>query len=144
MKKNKIDKAKSKAKRKVAAKIAKAAKVSPKVAIVVAILAAVAGCASTGEQPARSQTMHNDFRDCVIIANARTVALDTKAQTVDTDAGAATAPLELWTQTQANEGSETISPAATPTNTTDVDATLDIPVNKTSGGASPAGEDKAQ
>jgi len=143
MKENKIAKAKSKAKEKVAAKVAKAGKsagkTAAKVASVFALIFAVAGCASTGEQPARSQTMHNDFRDCVIIANARTVGVDTKARTVDADADTATAPLELWTQTQANEGSETISPTAKPTNTTDVDAALDIPVNKANSGTSAAG-----
>lgn len=144
MKENKIAKAKSKAKEKVAAKVAKAGKsagkTAAKVASVFALIFAVAGCASTGEQPARSQTMHNDFRDCVIIANARTVGVDTKARTVDADADTATAPLELWTQTQANEGSETISPTAKPTNTTDVDTALDVPVNKANtGGTSAAG-----
>lgn len=139
MKQNKIDKAKSKAKGKVAAKVAKAGKTAAKAASALALVLAIAGCASTGEQPARSQTMHNDFRDCVIIANARTVGVDTKARTVDADADTQAAPLELWTQTQANEGSETISPTAKPTNTTDVDAALDVPVNKANSGTSAAG-----
>ena len=144
MKENKISKAKTKAKEKTAAKIAKAGKsagkTAAKAATVLALIVAVAGCASTGEQPARSQTMHNDFRDCVIIANARSVALDTKAKTLDADADTMSAPLELWTQTQANEGSETIAPVAKPTNTTDVDAALDVPVNKANtGGTSAAG-----
>lgn len=139
MKTDKIAKAKNKAKTKIAAKIAKAGKTAAKTASVVALVAAVAGCAATGQQPARSQTMYNDFRDCVIIAGARSVDLDTKTKAADAQTDTATAPLELWTQTQANEGSETVSPTASPTNTTDVDTALDVPVNKANTGTSAAG-----
>lgn len=118
----KMKKAVTKAKAKVAAKTGKCgrnAKECAKAAVVLVAFAALAalltGCATTGEQPARSQTMTNEFKDCVIIANARSVALDTKAKTLDADADTMSAPLELWTQTQANEGSETISPTASPT-----------------------------
>ena len=65
--------------------------------------------------------------------------MNAKARTVKADADTATAPLELWTQTQANEGSETNAPKASPTNTTDVDAALDVPVNKANSGTSAAG-----
>ena len=94
-----------------------------------ALMAAAVGCATTGEQPARSQTMTNEFRDCVIVMAAKA----TVTNCVVAAEGEAMPTLEMFTQTQANEGSETISPTASPTNTTDVDASLDIPVTKTGG-----------
>lgn len=143
---NKIAKAKNKAKEKVAAKVAKAGKTATKVAgaiLMCAMMWSLAGCLAPGdmEQPARSQTMTNQYRDCVIIANARSIALDTTARKLDADADTMSAPLELWTQTQANEGSETVTPTATskPSMTIDTDAALDIPVNKANSGTSAAG-----
>lgn len=135
---------------KVAAKVAKTkAKVADrtgkqtaaevaKTAMVLFALALV-GCASTGEQPARSQTQHNDFRNCVIIVAAKADAnLDTmKVKAESEEKGMPT--IDLFTQAQANDGSETISPHASPTNTTDVDAALDVPVNKMNSGTSAAG-----
>lgn len=94
-----------------------------------ALMAAAVGCATTGEQPARSQTMTNEFRDCVIVMAAKA----TVTNCVVAAEGEAMPTLELFTQTQANEGSETISPTASPTNTVDTDASLDIPVTKTGG-----------
>lgn len=135
---------------KVAAKVAKTkAKVADrtgkqtaaevaKTAMVLFALALV-GCASTGEQPARSQTQHNDFKNCVIIVAAKADAnLDTmKVKAESEEKGLPT--IDLFTQAQANDGSETISPHASPTNTTDVDAALDVPVNKMNSGTSAAG-----
>lgn len=135
MKTSKIVKAKTKAKAKVAAKI-KAGKTAAKVAVIVALLAAIVGCASTGEQPARSQTMHNTFDECIIII-ASTASVSNRI--VRADGTRETPAVEMFTQTQANEGSETISPHASPTNTTDVDAALDVPVNKANSGTSAAG-----
>lgn len=141
-KENKIEKAKDKAKRKLATKLAKVATKTGEAVGAIALIALIAGCMAPGdmEQPARSQTMNNTFRDCVIIANARQVALDTKAKTLDAEADTMSAPLELWTQTQANEGSETVTPTATstPSMTIDTDAALDIPVNKANSGTSAA------
>lgn len=135
---------------KVAAKVAKvkakvadrtgkqtAAKVA-KTAMVLFALALV-GCASTGEQPARSQTQHNDFRNCIIIVAAKADAnLDTmKVKAESEEKGLPT--IDLFTQAQANDGNETNAAKATPTNTTDVDAALDVPVNKMNSGTSAAG-----
>lgn len=140
----------SKVKAKVAAKVAKvkakvadrtgkqtAAKVA-KTAMVLFALALV-GCASTGEQPARSQTQHNDFRNCIVVVAAKAEAnIDTmKVKAESEEKGLPT--IDLFTQAQANDGSETISPHASPTNTTDVDAALDVPVNKMNSGTSAAG-----
>lgn len=139
-----------KIKDKVAAKVAKvkakvadrtgkqtAAKVA-KTAVVLFALALV-GCASTGEQPARSQTQHNDFKDCVIVVAAKAEAnLDTmKVKAESEEKGLPT--IDLFTQAQANDGNETNAAKATPTNTTDVDTALDIPVNKGNAGTSAAG-----
>jgi hypothetical protein len=129
-----------KAKAKVAEKCGKtdaAKKVAAKVATVVALALVIAGCASTGEQPARSQTMHNNFDECIVIVAGKVTLKDGKVKEVDGEGGLPA--LELFTQTQANEGSETIAPKATPTNTTDVDAALDVPVNKGNAGTSAAG-----
>lgn len=100
---------------------------------------ALVGCASTGEQPARSQTQRNDFRNCIVVVAPKVNAtLDTMKVKAEGDtAGMPT--IDLFTQAQANEGSETIAPKATPTNTTDVDTALDIPVNKGNAGTSAAG-----
>lgn len=141
----------SKAKAKVAAKVASckakvaekcgktgaAKKVAAKVATVIALALVIAGCASTGEQPARSQTMHNNFDECIVIVAGKVTLKEGKVKEVDGEGGLPS--LELFTQTQANEGSETIAPKATPTNTTDVDAALDVPVNKMNSGTSAAG-----
>ena len=132
---DKIKKAKTKAKAKVAAKTGKCGRnarecaKSACVLLAFASLAALFGCATTGEQPARSQTMTNEFRDCVIVMAAKA----TVTNGVVAAEGEAMPTLELFTQTQANEGSETISPTASPTNTVDTDASLDIPVTKTGG-----------
>ena len=141
----------SKVKAKVAAKVASckakveekcgktgaAKNVAAKVATVIALALVIAGCASTGEQPARSQTMHNNFDECIVIVAGKVTLKDGKVNEVDGEGGLPS--LELFTQTQANEGSETIAPKATPTNTTDVDAALDVPVNKMNSGTSAAG-----
>lgn len=140
----------SKVKPKVAAKVAKtkakvadrtgkrtAAKVA-KTAMVLFALALV-GCASTGEQPARSQTQTNTFKDCIVVVATKAEAnLDTMKVKAESDA-AGLPTIDLFTQAQANDGSETIAPRATPTNTTDVDAALDVPVNKGNAGTSAAG-----
>lgn len=143
----KVSKVKAKVAAKVAAAKAKVAekcgktdaakKVAAKVATVVALALVVAGCASTGEQPARSQTMHNNFDECIVIVAGKVTLKEGKVKEVDGEGGLPA--LELFTQTQANEGSETIAPKATPTNTTDVDTALDIPVNKGNAGTSAAG-----
>ena len=122
---DKVAKAKNKAKAKVAAKTGKTGK--KKVCAALALtagIALVAGCATTGEQPARSQTQHNEIRDCIIIAGASKVSVTNKI--VVAEAEVTPYAIELFTQTQANDGSETISPTATPTLTVDTDADLNL------------------
>ena len=122
---DKVAKAKNKAKAKVTAKTGKTGK--KKVCAALALTAGIAlivGCATTGEQPARSQTQHNDIRDCIIIAGASKVTVSNKV--VVAEAEIAPATIELFTQTQANEGSETVSPTATPTLRVDTDADLNL------------------
>lgn len=129
----------AKAKAKVAAKCGDsdaAKKLTEKVATLVALALVIVGCASTGEQPARSQTMHNDFKDCIVIVTSK---CSVSNRIVRAEGTQETPSVELFTQTQQNEGSETISPHASPTNTTDVDAALDVPVNKMNSGTSAAG-----
>lgn len=117
-KSDKTDKKVKKADRKTGAKCAW---------ILAAALAAITfGCAQTGSQPARSQTMNNDFSRCiVIIASSATVSNDC----VTAEGGAQ--PNEIFTQTQKNEGSETNQPTAKPTLT--VDTKPDVDFNTTGG-----------
>lgn len=123
---DKVAKAKNKAKAKVAAKIGKTGKKKVCIAIALATIGymLVTGCATSGEQPARSQTQHNDIRDCIIIAGASKVTVSNKVVVAEAEIDPAT--IELFTQTQANEGSETVSPTATPTLTVDTDADLNL------------------
>ena len=122
---DKVAKAKNKAKAKVTAKTGKTGK--KKVCAALALTAGIAlivGCATTGEQPARSQTQHNDIRNCIIIVgSARTTVSN---DVVKAEAEVTPSAIELFTQTQANEGSETVSPTATPTLTVDTDADLNL------------------
>lgn len=124
-----------KAKAKVAAKVAKGkAKLRRKLGKVKAILvlfalAAVAsGCASTGSQPSRTQSQNNEFKDCTFILAAKATVSN---QTIQAEGDATLPCIELFTQTQGNDGSETVSPTATPTNTTDIRP--DVDVNTTGG-----------
>ena len=131
----------SKVKTKVAAKVAKtkakvaertgkqtAAKIAKTAMVLFALALIIVGCASSGEQPARSQTQHNDFRNCIVVVAAKAKAnLDTmKVKAESQDEWMPT--IDLFTQAQANEGSETNAAKATPTNTVDIDTALDIPV----------------
>ena len=121
---DKAAKAKTKAKAKVAAKTGKGKRRVCAALALTAGIALITGCATSGEQPARSQTQHNDIRDCIIIAGASKVTVSNKV--VVAEAEIAPATIELFTQTQANEGSETVSPTATPTLTVDTDADLNL------------------
>lgn len=131
----------AKVKAKVAERTGEAAEEAKKAAKCVALLFALAvvasGCSTTGQQPARSQTMNNDFSKCiVVVASKATVTADGAKVTAE---GGELPSVDIFTQAQANDGSETISPHASPTNTTDVDAALDVPVNKMNSGTSAAG-----
>lgn len=118
------DKAKAKAKAKVAKKIG--SKVA-KACVVVALLAAC-GCSTTGEQPARSQTQNNDFSKCVFLIGASSAKI-ADGEVAEVAMGTAPA-VELFTQTQANEGNETNAPTATPTTDVKPDIDVSVPVNK--------------
>lgn len=135
----KMKKAKTKAKAKVAAKTGKCGRNAKECAksacMLLAFAALAAGCLAPGdmEQPARSQTQTNTIKDCIIIAGATRTTVSNGVVVAETDVPQAS--VELFTQTQANEGSETVTPTATstPTMTVDTDASLDIPVTKTGG-----------
>ena len=142
--KNAIQKAKAKAKAKVAAKCGKCSKCAKaaKAAVALLLFAAlggVAGCLSPGDmqQPSRSQTMRNDFRDC----NFYFAGMPNKDGKFEAAEGMAAPALEMFTQAQASEGSETVTPTATskPSMTIDTDAAFDIPINKANSGTSAAG-----
>ena len=76
-----------------------------------ALAATLCGCAQTGSQPSRSQTMNNDFSRCVVvIASKATVSNDCVVAEGD-----GIQPNEIFTQTMKNEGSESNAPTATPT-----------------------------
>lgn len=122
---DKVAKAKNKAKAKVAAKTGKTGK--KKVCAALALTAGIAlivGCATSGEQPARSQTMHNDFQKCIVIVGASKATVSNEVVVAETEV--TPYAIELFTQTQANDGSETVSPTATPTLTVDTDADLNL------------------
>lgn len=74
-------------------------------AVVVIALLLLVGCAQSGPQPSRAIYQRFDFSDCVFVVNAGS------ASTNDTPA------VEMFTATQANEGSEAVSPTSTPTQT---------------------------
>lgn len=81
------------------------------------------GCSTTGEQPARSQTQNNRFEACTFIIAARASSTN---GAVSAEGDALLPSVEWFTQTQANAGSETISPTASPTNTTDIKPQADV------------------
>ena len=129
----------AKVKAKVAERTGEAVDGVKKAAKCVAVLFAIAllssGCSTTGEQPARSQTQNNTFDDCIIVVATR---VSVSNRVVNAYGSQEIPSVDLFTQAQANDGSETISPHASPTNTTDVDAALDVPVNKMNSGTSAA------
>ena len=111
--KDKAAKKAAEARRKVAAKTKRGVARGALIGAFLGLLAAMAGgCSTSGAQPARSQSQINNYRDCRITINVRGGA------TNDVPA------LELWTNTQSNEGSESNAPTATPTNTTTPTTTL--------------------
>ena len=93
--------------------------------LMLVLMVFLCGCIEPGQQPSRSQWQRNDFRHCTF--------------NIKGDRGEGEAPAnELFTQTQASEGAETVSPTLTPSMTIDTDAALDIPVNKANTGTSSA------
>ena len=88
------------------------------------------GCASTGAQPSRSQTQNNNFDRCVVVIAADVSVTN---ETVIAKSGDGFVPSEIFTQTMKNEGNETATPTASPTNTTRIDPKTDV---NTTGGRS--------
>ena len=140
-------KGKDKAERKLAAARIKIAKKTKRSAAAVACIAlalfvagCVAGCVAPGDQqqPSRSQTQNNDFRDCIVVVASQCTVSN---RIVRADGSKDVPSLELFTQTLANDGSETVSPTATATPTMDVrpDIDVEVPVNKSGGGAQSVG-----
>lgn len=136
-------KGKAKTKAKVAkanAKIARKCKRCACVALALAALVALGGCA-TGEstQPAKSQTMENTFKDCIIVVATK---CSVSNRVVRADGTKDVPAVELFTQTQSleNGGTETTSQTATQTPTTDVkpDIDVEVPVTKTAAGGTAA------
>lgn len=85
--------------------------------------AIILGCAQTGSQPSRSQTLNNDFRDCIVIVAAHASVTNT---TVTANSEDGLQPIELFTQTMRNDGSESNSPTSSPTQKTDIKPQTDV------------------
>ena len=87
-----------------------------------ALAAVLCGCAQTGSQPSRSQTLNNDFRNCVVIIASRASVSN---ECVSAEGGDGSAN-EIFTQTMKNEGSEQNTPTASPTQKTDISPTTNV------------------
>lgn len=88
-----------------------------------ALAATLCGCAQTGAQPSRSQTLNNEFKDCIVVVAAHATVTNT---TVVANSEDGLQPIELFTQTMKNEGSESNAPTATPTQTTRIEPKTDV------------------
>ena len=125
-----------KGKEKATAKIAKAKrKIARKCkgcsAVVVAFGLAfvLAGCStSNSAQPAKSQTQNNTFDDCIIVVATK---CSVSNRIVRADGTKDIPAVELFTMAQSQEssGTESFSPTATQTPTTDVKPDLDVHYN---------------
>ena len=91
--------------------------------------ALLCGCLHPEGQPSRSQTMNNDFKECIVVIASKT-SISNNCVTAEGDG---IQPNEIFTQTMKNEGSEQNSPTMTPTQTTDVSPKTDV---NTTGGRS--------
>lgn len=76
-----------------------------------ALAAMLCGCAQTGSQPSRSQTMNNDIHDCTFVMASEAVVSNGVVIAKNGDASGS----EMFTQTMKNEGNEQNTPTATPT-----------------------------
>ena len=133
-------KGKDKAKAKVAKAKAKIARKTKRglaaVAAAFALAFLLTGCAtSESAQPAKSATMNNTFDDCIIIVATKAKLPLAGTNRVAEAEGGNMPTLELFTQTQSLESTgstDTFSPTATQTPTTDVKP--DITANYAQGG----------
>lgn len=127
----------SKGKEKAAAKIAAAKrkiarKCKGKCAALLAALGlafVLAGCStSNSAQPAKSQTQNNTFDDCIIVVATK---CSVSNRVVRADGTKDIPAVELFTMAQSQEssGTESFSPTATQTPTTDVKPDLDVHYN---------------
>lgn len=134
----KVSQIKSKVAAKCDKKIKKADKADRKtgrkcgaLAAFLAVAAMLCGCMHPEGQPSRSQTQHNDFSRCIVIVAARCGVTN---ETVVAESADSVMPIELFTQTMKNEGSERNSPTMTPTQTTDVKPEIAVGVGGSSAG----------
>lgn len=101
-------------------------KTDKKCGVMLAFLALAAslvlGCAQTGSQPSRSQTLNNDFRNCVVVIASK-VSVSNDCVTAEGGNGSAN---EIFTQTMKNEGSEQNTPTSSPTQTTRIEPKTDV------------------
>lgn len=119
----------TKIKQKVSAKIAKAkARIrrkcgkAVKSAVVLAVLAVLTGCATSGQQPAKSQTQNNEVHDCIVVIGATNVKLPDGLK-VETQNETSLPDFGIMTQAQALESSGTETYSQTSSPTTDVKPT---------------------
>lgn len=101
-------------------------KTSKKCGVMLAFLAMAAslilGCAQTGSQPSRSQTLNNDFKNCVVIIASK-ATVSNECVSVEGGHGSAN---EIFTQTMKNEGAEQNTPTSSPTQTTRIEPKTDV------------------
>ena len=136
---------------KVKAKVAKAnaktkdrvKKAVAKAACALALMFAVAGCLHPGEQAAKSETMNVTIKDSVIAVNigAKKSTANCASNTVELAESEKTYDVTILSQAQSLEssGSETFGQTQTPTQDIKPDTNIDIPVNKSGGGAQTVG-----
>lgn len=131
-----------KAKGRIARKVGKSAKTA---AALLAFCLILCGCSTTGQQPAKSQTQNNELHDCIVIVGATKLTMP-KGVKIETAKETELPEFGLMTQMQSLEssGTETFSQTARPTNSTDVDTALDIPLNKGNSGTATAASGAAE
>lgn len=134
--KAKVAKANAKTKDRVKKAVAKAA-------CALALMLAVAGCLHPGEQAAKSETMNVTIRDSVIAVNigAKKATANCTSNTVELAESDRTYDVTILSQAQSLEssGSETFGQTQTPTQDIKPDTNIEVPVNKSGGGAQTVG-----
>lgn len=134
--KAKVEKANAKTKGRVKKAVAKAA-------CAFAIATVIVGCLHPGEQAQKSETMNVTIRDSVIAVNigAKKSTANCASNTVELAESERTYDVTLLSQAQSLEssGSETFGQTQTPTQDIKPDTNIEIPVNKSGGGAQAVG-----
>lgn len=134
--KAKVEKANAKTKGRVKKAVAKAV-------CALAIATVIAGCQHPGEQAAKSETMNVTIRDSVIAVNigAKKSTANCTSNTVELAESERTYDVTILSQAQSLEsrGSETFGQTQTPTMDIKPDTNIEVPVNKSGGGAQSVG-----